>query len=254
MSRPAHVMHISSKAERTYDDHAIIQKFAARGLAERIFSKRTALGCVLEIGCGTGILSTHLANHADFYVLTEPSPALLEVALQKVPLPHVVPLVVDGDQLCFTASFDLIVSNLALHWFRDPKAAIGRLVASLKPGGELFLTIFGNNSFHEWRTAHHLAEAPCGLLDFTSIGQLKDGLPLTGHRYVEEEWVTVKPKNALTFLRALKGMGRNLAHPGYKPLPQTTLKKVMATYDEDPKTSCQILYGYYQKPEKMREE
>jgi len=255
MNRFAQIKHTFSTVGATYDTHAVVQRLVAQRLAEKVQGKPNAKGCVLEVGCGTGLLSTHLVPQAQTYLLTDVALPLLERAWRKVAdQPHVVPLVVDGERLCFTASFDLIVANLALHWFQDPKAAIGRLVASLKPGGELYLTVCGNNSLHEWRMAHHVAEAPCGVLDFPSFGQFKEWFPLTGKRHVEEEWVTFKPENALSFLRSLKGMGSHLAHPGHTPLPPQSLRKVMQVFDEDPQVSCQILYGYYQKPEKMREE
>lgn len=253
MNRLSKISQSFSHAVLTYDHHALIQKFAARRLAFKILTTPT-LGNVLEIGCGTGILSEHLVSHANLYVLTDISLPLLRQAEKKVNSPQVVPLVVDGEQPCFSACFDLIVSNLALHWFSDPKAALTRLTSCLKPGGKLYLTTFGNNTFHEWRTAHSLVEAPCGALDFITFGQLKTWLPLSGACQIEEEWITTTPENSLAFLRDLKAMGAHVAHPGYKPLPYKTFKAVRDIYDQNPQTSYQILYATYQHPEKVREE
>jgi len=255
MSRPLKVSQAFSRVTETYDQHALVQKFTAQKLAAKILSQEgPSLGTVLEIGCGTGILSTHLVSHTDHYVLTDISFSLLQKAREKIKGAHVSSLVIDGENPCFTASFDVIVSNLVLHWFQDPKSALIRLAACLKPGGKLYLSTLGNNTFHEWRTAHSLMEAPCGILDFISFGQLKDWLPLSGVRHVEEEWVMTTPANALEFLRSLKAVGGHLSHPGHKPLPYKTFRKVMEVFDQNPQASCQILYGVYQKPEKMREE
>jgi malonyl-CoA O-methyltransferase len=255
MSRLLKVSQAFSKAAHTYDKHALIQTFVAQRLASKIRShENQSLGKVLEIGCGTGLLSTRLANNAELYVLTEISSHLLQKAKEKINEPHVFPLVSSGDWPCFTASFDCIVSNLALHWFQDPKRALARLAACLKPGGRLYLSALGNSTFHEWRVAHHMAEVPCGILDFVSFGQLKDWLPLSGDRSVEEEWISVSVPSSKAFLQALKGMGGHIAHPGHKPLPYRSFKRVMKIYDQNPQISCQILYGYYQKPEKLREE
>ncbi len=255
MNRLSKVSKVFSQAALSYDAHALIQKLTAQRLASKVLvQKNKTLGTVLEVGCGTGILSTHLVSHADLYVLTDISIPLLEKAQEKVKDNTIFPLVVDGEKPCFTASFDLIVSNLALHWFSDPKRALTRLAACLKPGGLLCLSTLGNNTFHEWRTAHSLVEAPCGALDFISFGQLKDWLPLSGTRHVEEEWITTSPGDALTFLRGLKAIGARLAHPRHKPLPYKTFKKVRDVYDKNPQSSYQILYATYQKPEKVREE
>ncbi len=255
MNRLLKVSQTFSRAAKTYDQHALVQNFTAQRLASKILNQESSsLGTLLEVGCGTGALSIHLAPYAEQYVLTDISFALLQKAYQKIEKEHVLPLVLNGERPCFTASFDIIVSNLALHWFSDPKSALTRLVACLKPGGRLYITTLGNNSFHEWRTAHSLVEAPCGILDFMTFGQLRDWLPVSGVRQIEEEWVTATPSNALEFLRSLKAMGGHLAHPGHKPLPYKIFKKVMNIYDLSPRASCQILYGFYQKPEKMREE
>ena len=255
MTRLLKVLQAFSRAAKSYDRHALIQNFVAQRLAKKIFNQRdSSLGDVLEIGCGTGILSQYLATKADFYILTDLSLTLLQKAEEKVKNAHVIPLIVDGDHPCFTASFDLIVSNLALHWFQDPKAALSRLTACLKPGGRLYITTLGNNSFHEWRTASSLVGASSGALDFITFGQLKNWLPLSGIRHVEEEWVTVKPANALEFLRSLKAMGGGIPHPGHSPLPYRFFKEVMDIYNQNPQVSCQILYGVYQRPEKMQEE
>jgi len=255
MNRSLQVAKKFSNATDTYDQHALIQKFVAQSLASKIFNREgPSLGTILEIGCGTGILSQYLTSRTDYYVLTDISFPLLQKAGKKIKGNHILPLVVDGELPCFTACFDVIVSNLVLHWFQDPKTAIARLVACLKPGGRLYISTLGNNSLHEWRTTHVLCDAPCGVLDFISYGQLKDWLPLSGIRKVEEEWVLTHPTGALDFLRNLKGLGGRLPHPGHKPLSYKGLKKVMECYDKNPQASCQILYGLYRKPEKMREE
>ncbi len=255
MSRLLNVAKTFSQAACTYDTHALIQKLIAQRLAAKVLLQNPAsLGTVLEVGCGTGMLSTHLVPHADPYVLTDISLPLLEKAQKKVKDPSVLPLVVDGEKPCFSASFDVIVSNLALHWFSNPKGALTRLVACLKPGGRLYISTLGNNTFHEWRTAHSLVEAPCGALEFISFGHLKNWLPLSGTRQVEEEWITTTPGNSLTFLRGLKAMGAHFPHAGHTPLPYKTFQRVREVYDQNPQISYQILYATYQKPEKMREE
>ena len=255
MNRLQRVSRAFSEAQDSYDNNALIQNYVAQSLSNKILAQNSSsLGTVLEIGCGTGILSSHLIPNAKQYVLSDISYSLLCKARERVDADHVYSIVVDGEHPCFTASFDFIVSSMALEWFQDPKSALKHLVACLKPGGKLYFSTLGNNTFHEWRTAHLIEEVPCGILDFMSFGQLKDWMPLSGTRHVEEEWLKLPHENALEFLRSLKAMGAHLAHPAYKPLPYTAFKKVMEIYDRKPATTCQILYGFYQKPETVREE
>ncbi|MBS0271094.1 MAG: methyltransferase domain-containing protein [Proteobacteria bacterium] len=255
MNRSLKISQAFSGAAESYDQHAFVQNFVAQKLARTILDqKKSSLGTVLEIGSGTGILSTHLVSHAEHYVLTDISFELLQKAREKVRGDSIIPIVVNGEHPCFSASFDVIVSNLVLHWFQDAKAALTGLAACLKPGGTLYLSALGNNTFHEWRTIHSVVDASCGVLDFISFGQLKDWLPLFGERHVEEDWVVTTPANTLQFLHGLKAIGASTPHSGHKPLPYGTFKKIMDLYDENPTTSFQVLYGIYQKPEKIREE
>lgn len=255
MARSLKISQAFSRAAASYDQHAVVQNFVAGRLATKILGqKRASLGTILEVGCGTGFLTPHLLPHCTRYVLSDFSYSILKVAMEKTQDERILPLVLNAEYPCFSASFDFIVSNLALHWFQDPKGALTRLAACLKPGGRLYLTALGNNTFHEWRTSHALLEAPSGVLDFIPFGQLKDWLPLSGIRAVEEEWITTTPLNALEFLRGLKKIGAGLPKSGHRPLPCSTFKKVMDIYNIRPQTSYQILFASYQKPEKMREE
>lgn len=255
MKRSLKISQAFSGAAESYDQHSFVQNFVAQKLARKILDqKKASLGTVLEVGCGTGILSEQLVSYADHYILSDFSFSLLQKAREKVRGDRVIPIVVDAEHPCFSASFNTIVLNLALHWFSDPKTALTHLAACLKPGGTLYLSTLGNNTFHEWRTIHSVVEASCGALDFLSFGQLKDWLPLFGERHVEEDWIVTTPYNTLQFLRGLKAIGAFTPHHGHKPLPYGTFKKIMTLYDLNPTTSFQVLYGTYQKPEKIREE
>jgi malonyl-CoA O-methyltransferase len=255
VARPLKISQAFSRAAASYDQQAIVQNFVAQRLASKILAQKgTSLGAILEVGCGTGTLTPHLLPHCSQYVLSDFSHAILKIAMEKTQDERVMPIVLNAEHPCFAASFDVIVSNLALHWFQDPKGALTRLTACLKPGGWLYLTALGNNTFHEWRAAHALVDAPSGVLDFIPFGQLKNWLPLSGNRAVEEEWMTTTPSNALEFLRGLKQLGGYLPQAGHRPLPYSTFKKVMEIYNVRPQTSYQILFASYQKPQKMREE
>lgn len=255
MKQKLKIRHSFSQASTTYHDHAFVQGIAAEALATRILSENKGpLGNVLEIGAGTGLLTSLLSENSTRYIMTDVSLPLLQQGYNKIDDNSVFPLVVDADQLCFSASFDFIISNLTLHWLENPKAALTNLTACLKPGGKVYLTALGNNTFHEWRAAHSVVGAPNGVFDFISIGQLKDWLPLSGTRHVEEQWMNVSHPSALDFLRSLKKIGGHVSHSTHTPLPPITFKRVMEVFDENPCVTYQLLYATYEKPGKLREE
>src|SRR5471030_43544 len=107
MDRHLKVAKAFSRAGESYNQHALVQSFAAQRLATKILAQEgPTLGTILEVGCGTGMLSRHLISHADHYVLTDFSLPLLRKAHEQVRGEHVSPLVVDGEHPCFSASFD----------------------------------------------------------------------------------------------------------------------------------------------------
>ena len=50
--------------------------------------------------------------------------------------------------------YDLICSSLAVQWFGDLNAGLGRLAALLAPGGHLAIATLAEDTFAEWRAAH----------------------------------------------------------------------------------------------------
>ena len=186
MNRNLKVAQAYSKSADSYDKHATIQKHIAHRLGQKILKKyNDNLGCVLEVGCGTGFLTEQLFARSSRYILSDISQKMTLLACQKFQDNNVFPITVDGELPCFTACFDMIVSNLALHWFSNPSQALQNLSGCLKPGGIIYFTCMGSQSFHEWKTAHIHSNAPCGTPDFISFGNLLTLLPLSGTRRKE---------------------------------------------------------------------
>ena len=73
--------------------------------------------------------------------------------------PHVLRVVADEELLPFApASFDLIVSNLGLHWVNDLPGALLQIKNALKPGGLFIAALIGGDSLYELRTCLMEAE------------------------------------------------------------------------------------------------
>ena len=54
--------------------------------------------------------------------------------------------VMDGQRLAFTAEFDAVFSNAALHWMRDQGAVLAGVRRALKPGGRFVAEMGGQNN------------------------------------------------------------------------------------------------------------
>lgn len=227
MNRKQKVIAAFSGAATGYDQAAEAQARAADVLVARV--RQLALPsapAVLEIGCGTGMLTRRLlpAIGGDWLV-TDLSPAMVEAARAAIGADKARFRVMDGEQPdCADGAFDLIVSNLAAQWFADLPGAVARLAGCLKPGGKLALTTLGAGSFAEWRAAHHSLGVECGIPVYASAEALAARLP--GCR-VESHPLAVAYADGRAFLSALKRIGAATPVEGHRPLSPGALRRAI---------------------------
>ena len=124
------------------------------GLLKTVLARR---GLVLEVGCGSGLLTRHLVEAGHRVIATDASPAMLDLARATAPRADVRRLVLPDDPV---PEADAIVGvGHALNYLRDAASiergllAIGR---ALRPGGVLAFDLCDL----EWARAR--ADAPPG--------------------------------------------------------------------------------------------
>lgn len=119
-----------------------------------------SLGSVLEVGCGTGLLSRALISHGDVrdLVLTDVSTAMLRTCrdhLHQSDLLNRVPLTFathSATEPCFQdVVFDTCAGGSVLHHIPDVRGFLASMFRWLKPGGRAF--------FMEPNLRHHRALA-----------------------------------------------------------------------------------------------
>ena len=97
---------------------------------------------ILDVGCGTGILTARIKSEFEeaFVVGCDFSRGMLE----RAALGHSGPDWVRGNalQLPFAdATWDVVVSTEAFHWFPDQRVALSEFFRILKPGGRLLVSL-----------------------------------------------------------------------------------------------------------------
>lgn len=98
---------------------------------------------ILELGCGMGHLSLHLAEQGASRVLaTDTSSRMLEVARSERPHARIEYLLCAMQDLGLPpASFDLVASSLALHYVADYAALVQNVAGWLRPRGRFVFSV-----------------------------------------------------------------------------------------------------------------
>ena len=232
------------RAAAGFGDAAFLFEEAAARLTDRLDDTTRRFPSALDLGCRTGGLAGALLQGTghragiEHLVQMELSTAMAARAAAATGRPTVA---ADEEALPFAeASFDLVISNLALHWVNDLPGALVQIRRALKPDGLFLASLFGPDTLGELRTC--LAEAEIELdgglsprvspfVDVRDAGALMQragfALPV-----VDAETITVsyaEPAKLLTDLRAM-GETNAVLERRKVPLKRATLMSALARY------------------------
>ena len=162
---------------------------------------------VLELACGTGLLSVRLAGSVKLLEATDFSEEMIWQAKAKTHSSRLHFSVQDATSLPYAEeTFDAAVISNALHIMPEPEKALAEIRRVLKPGGILiaptftasgsisgrmrmwFMELSGFKVFHKW--------TPQEYLDFLK----ENGFEITGRKIFDG---TLK----LTYAEAVRGQG-----------------------------------------------
>ena len=140
------------------------------------------------------------------------------------------------------ASFDLVVSNLVLHWTADLPGALVQLRRALRPDGLLLAAMLGGQTLIELRTALFEAELEQegGVSPRVSpsieLGDAAALLKRAGYALpvADSETITVAYPDPLALMRDLRGMGETnaLADRRRQFMRRATLARAALIYAE----------------------
>jgi trans-aconitate methyltransferase len=95
---------------------------------------------ILDVGCGTGHLTTKIATSGAQVTGVDQSAEMIHQARSAYPALHFE--VMDARKLAFSENFDAVFSNATLHWIKEPEQAVASIARVLRPGGR-FVAEFG---------------------------------------------------------------------------------------------------------------
>ncbi len=233
-------------AARHYESSAGVQRIVAAHLAE--MAARAPLPApaqILEIGCGTGLLTQEIRAcwPAATLIATDLAPEMLAAAGRRGAASQL--LAMDGEAPVFEGPwFDLILSSLAFQWFTDLPAALARLHALLRPGASLYFATMGAESFASWRQAHEACGVEAGIAPYPTLAQLRALLAPYPDAFACDEHHALPERGGAALARHFRGLGAQVPRAGYAPLGAAAMRRVIRAFDAaGGQTSYHVLYG-----------
>lgn len=155
---------------------------------------------VLDIGCGTGLLSLKLLQRRECFVTgidySREMAAIFEGKIRALGLQQKASvLIMDADGLRFAkSSFDVVVSSVALHHLKDKVPVLKAVARILKPGGTFVI----------------------GEIDMDTTGSHRDPERLRRIlRVLEQEWIpALKDAGVETFVKMFDNGKKHILNEG----------------------------------------
>lgn len=139
----------------SYEDNAVVQRAIGTRLLDLVgqYVGEGVLSRVLEIGCGTGILTEDLCHRLklDTVYLNDIVKEFCDRSKKRIDLLVNEAVAIPGDieNIELPGELDLITSSATLQWVNDLPALMTRSALALRQGGVLAFSILGPGTMHE---------------------------------------------------------------------------------------------------------
>lgn len=241
------------QAASTYNAHATVQQTCARSLLQIMDKYESSLpeGAVLEIGCGTGLISQGLVQRFSQrqLLITDLSPEMWQFCQSALAISAeaITFASLDGEQLQnlpagFPDRYAAIVSGFVLQWFQDPHLSLCDWIDRLQTGGCLFLSFPTRDCFPEWRSICEQLQLPYTANPLPDPVQLLQSLPDSiAVLYASTQTETVLYAGAAAFFRSLKAIGAG-TNQTQKQLSARQMRQLIQDWDSQLSGKLQIRY------------
>ncbi|WP_340122577.1 malonyl-ACP O-methyltransferase BioC [Methylobacter svalbardensis] len=220
----------------TYDGVAALQRIVGRALLGTIDTEKLA-GTLLDLGCGTGFLTSELLGFAQPIVALDIALPMLQLTRTKLAdTPNVSYLCADAEQLPLAGQVvDGVFSNLALQWCINLEAVFIDIKRVMKPGGRLVFSTFGPQTLQELKAAWADVDDYQHVNDFYSEQQLTRFLQLAGYTEIkiETKLYISNYGSVLALMKELKHIGAHNMIVGRNKniTTKTQMQRMIATYE-----------------------
>lgn len=239
------------QAAPIYNAYATLQKACATHLLQ-IISEQSALpsGDILEMGCGTGLITQGLIQQFPDRILeiTDLSPEMVRFCHSNLIIPDSQLRLIsfhplDAERIKnFTKSYAAIVGGLVIQWFRDPVQSLNHLINYLYPQGKLIISFPTCHSFPEWKQVCRQLNLPFTANPLPDPAVLSQALPSHAHLcHIETLEIATVHASAADFFRELKAIGAGV-NQTQKQLSVPQMKSLIQHWDAQASGPVQVHY------------
>ena len=212
------------RAAAALNEHDFLFTETAERLCDRLDDVRRKFPTALDLGCRTGGLGRVLNGRGGIenLIACDLSEAMVKQAGPRAKAEQAGPrtVVADEEFLPFARhSFDLVLSNLSLHWVNDLPGALTQIRRCLKPGGLFLGAMLGGETLKELRQSLAAAEAAVDgglshrISPFADVKDAGNLLARAGFTQpvADQETIKVSYPEPFKLMADLRGMGESNA-------------------------------------------
>lgn len=244
-------LHFSKNASN-YDEYAHVQKDMKDFLIEFMLQNNKnniEVKNILEIGCGTGYLTSSLIEIFPHSHITavDIAPGMITEIKSRIKNTSIDFICGDLEEMHLNNTYDIIISNATFQWFNHVHATIEKLYTVLKLNGILCFSTFGEHTFCELnecfkkvkedlsikesiysgQSFYSLNELSTLCKDVTKIQDIDEGIVQSKEIFQYEYFNTCKD-----FFTSIRKIGANNSNKNNKCTSLTFFKKVIGYYNE----------------------
>ncbi len=227
-----------SASSGTYDQAAMVQPLVAEKIMEML-ERSNPPGSILEIGCGTGMLTRQLAaRFPDAQIdAVDISYKMIECArLRCVANGRIRWHVSDLRHFSPGGDYPLITSCSALHWIPPVSRIMKKISRLLAADGRLVFSLMSEGTLEELRQSRlRVAPGKPPIGKLPSVTEVSEALERAGLRILEntKERIVLSHPSATALLKSLhdQGVTGGSVSLAVAPLNRTELRKLIEDYD-----------------------
>ncbi|SDL77163.1 malonyl-CoA O-methyltransferase [Modicisalibacter muralis] len=207
------VAHAFNRAAPRYAELASAQQAMGNDLWRRLPAQATS---ILDLGCGPGHWTARLSQRYGVTAMgLDLAPGMLEEACRRHGN--------RGHWLCADAaalpiasrSIELVFSNLAIQWCRDPAAVFAELYRILTPGGRALINTLGPGTLAEITMAWSRPARPAAVEGFVDVDTLRHAAHEAGFQVLQDSVAErFYYPDLAAVMASIKGVGAQVARDG----------------------------------------